>query len=162
MALPALYSVAQRIREDFAAEIDLRGALDDLIPEKGKGYPEGVSFVTRPYFVAPIVYKDNNSKGVLIYVKLSLAQGLGFDALGYRAQHADFPHQPTADQFFVPEQVEAYRSVGFLNMATAIKELALDGDAIDAGSGVINIDRVISNYQNRPKPPPEPIDRSSA
>jgi hypothetical protein len=150
MALPALYSVAQRVREDFDAEIKLDGVLDELIPEKGKGYPEGVSFVTRPYFVAPIKYDGGRSNGVLIYVKLSLAQGLGFDALGYRAQHTDFPHQPTADQFFVPEQVEAYRSVGFVNMDKAISELSL-------GAGRINTAAVVTAYQNRPQPqPPAP------
>ncbi|MBR1092112.1 patatin-like phospholipase family protein [Bradyrhizobium manausense] len=146
MALPALYSVVQRVREDFKAKIDLNGVLDELIPEKGKGYPEGVSFVTRPYFVAPITY-DGGSSGVLIYVKLSLAQGLGFDALGYRAQHTDFPHQPTLDQFFVPEQVEAYRSVGFLNMDKAIGELNL-------GPGHIDTNAVVTAYQNRPQPQP--------
>lgn len=144
LALPALYSVAQRVREDFEADIELDGVLDELIPEKGKGYPEGVSFVTRPYFVAPITYKDA-AEGVLIYVKLSLAQGLGFDALGYRAQHTDFPHQPTVDQFFVPEQVEAYRNVGFVNMSKAIDELNLQ-------PGPITVNAVIQAYQNRPKP----------
>ncbi|MEH2489351.1 patatin-like phospholipase family protein [Bradyrhizobium sp. AZCC 2230] len=146
MALPALYSVAQRIREDFKAKIDLDGVLDDLIPEKGKGYPEGVSFVTRPYFVAEITY-DDGSRGVLVYVKLSLVQGLGFDALGYRAQHADFPHQPTTDQFFVPEQVEAYRIVGFANMDKAIGELNL-------GSNPIDTNAVLTAYRNRPRPQP--------
>ena len=146
MALPALYSVAQRVREDFNAEIKLNGVLDELIPEKGKGYPEGISFVTRPYFVAPITY-DGGGSGVLIYVKLSLAQGLGFDALGYRAQHTDFPHQPTTDQFFVPEQVEAYRSVGFVNMDKAISELSL-------GAGRIDTAAVVTAYRNRPQPQP--------
>lgn len=143
MALPALYSVSQRVREDFRATIKLDGVLDDLVPEKGKGYPEGISFVTRPYFVAPITYEDN-SPGVLIYVKLSLAQGLGFDALGYRAQHTDFPHQPTVDQFFVPEQVEAYRNVGFVNMEKAIDELKLT-------PGPMRADAVLQAYRNLTK-----------
>jgi hypothetical protein len=145
MALPALYSVSQRVREDFKATIKLDGVLNDLVPEKGKGYPEGVTFVTRPYFVAPITYEDG-TPGVLIYVKLSLAQGLGFDALGYRAQHTDFPHQPTADQFFVPEQVEAYRNVGFVNMEKAIDELSLTGRPISTGA-------VLRAYGNLTTPP---------
>ncbi|MDH6260183.1 patatin-like phospholipase family protein [Bradyrhizobium sp. BR13661] len=150
MALPALYSVAQRVREDFKAEINLDKVLDGLIPEEGIGYPKGVSFVIRPYFVAEIKY-DGGSRGVLIYVKLSLVQGLGFDALGYRAQHADFPHQPTMDQFFVPEQVEAYRIVGFANMDKAIDDLSL-------GRGHINTDAVLAAFRSRqqPQPPTQP------
>jgi len=150
LALPALYSIAQRVREDFGAHIGLDGVLDELIPERGTGYPEGASFVARPYFVAPISYRKG-PPGVLVYIKLSLIQELGFDALGYRAQHVDFPHQPTADQFFVPEQVEAYRIVGYTNMMKAVEELKIKAGPFDANN-------ILMEYQNRERKrqPPQP------
>ena len=63
---------------------------------------------------------------MLVYVKLSLASGASFAAKGYRAQYPDFPHQPTTNQFFVPQQIEAYRDVGYVNMLDAIEALGLD------------------------------------
>ena len=32
---------------------------------------------------------------------------------GYKGAHPDFPHESTADQFFEPEQFEAYREAGY-------------------------------------------------
>uniref|UniRef100_Q07PN7 PNPLA domain-containing protein n=1 Tax=Rhodopseudomonas palustris (strain BisA53) TaxID=316055 RepID=Q07PN7_RHOP5 len=124
-SMPALYSVVQRIEEDFKARIGLEGSLDNLVAKSHAGYPDGARFVEKPFFAAPINYEDG-STGVLIYVKLALAAEAGFTAKGYRAQYPDFPHQSTANQFFVPQQIEAYRDVGYVNMQNAIDGLALD------------------------------------
>ena len=128
-AMPALYSVAQRVEEDFGAIIDLDRHLDRLVPVAGEGYPEGAKFARSPFFITTITYKDDKSAkvepGLLIYIKLSLVETASFVAKGYRAQNPDFPHQPTADQFFSPEQVDAYRSIGKENATAALKELGL-------------------------------------
>lgn len=124
MSMPALFSVAQRVNEDFGATIDLHDQLDALIPKTRPGFPNAAKYAEMPYFVAPITYSDN-SKGILIYVKLAMAGNLSFVARGYKAQNPDFPHQPTANQFFVPEQVEAYREIGYKNMMAAIEQLQL-------------------------------------
>ncbi|WP_459592782.1 patatin-like phospholipase family protein [Bradyrhizobium diazoefficiens] len=124
-SMPALYSVVQRMQEDFKMNVDLEGRLDDLVPVPFPGYPDGAKYVKRPFFVAPLTYEDK-TPGVLVYVKLSLASTAGFAAKGYRAQYPDFPHQSTANQFFVAQQVEAYRDVGFANMALALDALGLD------------------------------------
>src|SRR5262249_43992659 len=34
------------------------------------------------------------------------------DVLNYRAQHGDFPHQTTMNQFFTESQFESYRALG--------------------------------------------------
>jgi hypothetical protein len=143
MAMPALYSVAQRVEEDFKAKIKLDDRLNDLVLTAGKGYPRGAEYVSCPYFVAPIEYADSPA-GVLIYVKLSLIESAGFGAKGYRAQNPDFPQQSTANQFFIPEQVEAYRQVGFENMETAIQALDLQPGKFDGGS-------ILASYDKRNK-----------
>jgi hypothetical protein len=127
-AMAALFSVAQRVKEDFDVTIDLRNGLDDLVPAAPNAaatYPLGAKYVREPYFEAPILYPGADP-GRLIYVKLSLVEHVGFEAKGYRAQHPDFPHQPTSDQFFKPEQVEAYRTLGYYNMETALNRREID------------------------------------
>ncbi|MBS4004961.1 MAG: patatin-like phospholipase family protein [Afipia sp.] len=123
-SMPALYSVVQRVAEDFNVRINLEGRLDELISQPHPGYPDGVRFVRKPFFAAPIEYPDGKV-GVLVYVKLSLASDASFAAKGYRAQYPDFPHQSTTNQFFVPQQIEAYRDVGYINMKNAIDTLGL-------------------------------------
>jgi patatin-like phospholipase len=141
LALPGLYSVVQRVQEDFGAIIDLDNRLNKLVLEDGTGYPKGAQYVKEPYFVAPIRYK-NDGAGVLIYVKLSLTETAGFGPKGYRAQNADFPQQPTANQFFVPEQVEAYRQVGYENMSAAMQILDLKASGFDGAE-------ILRRYQDR-------------
>src|SRR5205085_2370194 len=97
--MAALYSVAQRVKQDFDTSIELDGSLDKLAPVDGSGFPLGAKYVSAPYLSATIRY-PNNSEGRLIYVKLSLDRTVSFAAKGYRAQHMKFPHEPTANQFF--------------------------------------------------------------
>jgi hypothetical protein len=141
-AMPALFSVVQRVKDDFQAVIDVDKSLDDLIPYKIKGYPKGARFVKFPFFVAPISYHDG-TKGLLIYIKLSLTQELGFEARGYRAQNADFPHQSTADQFFSPDQIDAYLQVGYVNTGIALTKLGL------TPGSTIDLEEVTRRYRRR-------------
>ncbi len=50
--------------------------------------------------------------GVLVYIKPSLTKDESADVLNYQALHPDFPHQPTADQWFTESQFESYRALG--------------------------------------------------
>ena len=50
--------------------------------------------------------------GILIYLKPSLSGNEPVDVLEYAAQHEQFPHEPTADQFFDESQFESYRRLG--------------------------------------------------
>jgi hypothetical protein len=47
-----------------------------------------------------------------VYVKPTLVGDEPADVLNYHAQHASFPHESTADQFFDEAQWEAYRRLG--------------------------------------------------
>ncbi|ABD08529.1 conserved hypothetical protein [Rhodopseudomonas palustris HaA2] len=132
--LSALVSSHNRIKEDFGV------ALKFAPSDKGKGpelflgeeaknrYPRGLPLAKSPFMVARIEYPatksgEPNKTGVLIYLKSTIVEGLDFATLGYRALNADFPHQTTADQFFDPDQFQAYRNLGLRSceiMATAL------------------------------------------
>jgi hypothetical protein len=63
--------------------------------------------------VGKIRYGDG-TEGYLIYMKSSLTVDaeVGTAVLAYKASHADFPHETTADQFFSDDQFESYRMLG--------------------------------------------------
>lgn len=132
IAMPALYSVVNRVREDFQTTIDLDKGLEDLVPTDAPGYPSGAKLVKSPFVVAPIRY-PSGKEGTLLYIKLCLAPAIGFVARGYRAQNTSFPHQPTTNQFFVPEQIDAYLEIGYVNAGAALDRLA----AVRAGVGTM-------------------------
>jgi hypothetical protein len=50
--------------------------------------------------------------GTLIYIKPTLTGSEPPDVLEYHASHPDFPHEPTADQWFAEAQFESYRALG--------------------------------------------------
>jgi hypothetical protein len=50
--------------------------------------------------------------GTLIYIKPALTGSEPPDVLEYHANHPDFPHEPTADQWFSESQFESYRALG--------------------------------------------------
>lgn len=124
--LSSLVSSANRIKEDFGTTIrflESRGP-ELLLGQESLQYPGGVKIAKSPYIVGDIHYNDkNNSRGVLIYIKATMIGGLDFATDGYRASNPDFPHQSTVDQFFDPEQFEAYRDLGRKSCSLAIKDL---------------------------------------
>lgn len=130
--LSSLVSSTNRIKEDFGATIrflEHRGP-EQLIGQVSQQYPGGVKIAKSPYIVGDIQYNDEHkTRGVLIYLKATMIGGLDFATDGYRASHPDFPHQTTADQFFDPEQFDAYRDLGRKSCSLAIKQLGLCGDA---------------------------------
>lgn len=111
--LSALVSSTKRIKEDFGATIrflDGRGP-EVLLGRDSQRYPRGVRLAAQPYIVGEIHYADGG-RGVLVYIKSTMIDGLDFTTNGYRAANETFPHQSTLDQFFDPDQFEAYRDLG--------------------------------------------------
>ncbi|MEZ0276344.1 MAG: patatin-like phospholipase family protein [Roseimicrobium sp.] len=51
-------------------------------------------------------------EGILVYLKLSVTGSESADLNQYRAQHQQFPHESTGDQFFTESQFESYRKLG--------------------------------------------------
>ena len=56
---------------------------------------------------------------------------------GYKADHPNFPDQPTSDQFFDERQFAAYRELGYRTAIAMIDDAALEeitlGDAENEG-----------------------------
>ena len=71
--------------------------------------------------LARITYQDK-STGLLLYLKPWRPKYLRADVLAYWADHDDFPHQSTTEQFFEESQFESYRALG-----EQIASLAFDG-----------------------------------
>jgi hypothetical protein len=61
--------------------------------------------------LATVTYRDH-SVGRIVYVKASLTGREPADVLQYHAEHPDFPHETTSDQFFDEAQWESYRRLG--------------------------------------------------
>jgi predicted acylesterase/phospholipase RssA len=142
-----LVTAIQRVGEDFGARIHLdveinsgkgskfqwqKSSPAQIIAKASNGdFPKGAEFAERGYFVARIDYgKERGSKGwpkqgVLVYLKSSLIKTLDARAKGYAGANAEFPNQTTADQFFDPEQFEAYREVGYRICEQMLEELEL-------------------------------------
>lgn len=63
--------------------------------------------------LARICYDGSPRPGSwLLYIKATLTGDEPADLLEYHANHPDFPHQTTADQFFDEAQWESYRRLG--------------------------------------------------
>jgi hypothetical protein len=124
-------SSTNRIKEDFGVSVrflETRGP-ELLLGKESDSYPSGVRLARSPCVVAEITYPKNKTsvskKGALIFIKSTMMTGLDFATQGYRATSPDFPHQSTADQFFDPDQFEAYRDLGKKSCSFMVKELDL-------------------------------------
>ena len=105
-----LGNAVRKCRIDFGVQIDID--VHDIEPEKRKS--------DRHCAVGSIRYPDGR-RGTLLYLKPSLTQDEPADVQNYAAEHADFPHQTTGDQWFAESQFESYRKLG-----RHIAERALD------------------------------------
>jgi hypothetical protein len=134
--LSALVSSINRVKEDFGASIEFdrdRGP-EMLLGRKSDRYPDGVLIARSPFVVAKITYRDSGKTGALIYIKSTMMAGLEFVTEGYKATNPDFPHQSTVDQFFDPDQFEAYRDLGRKSCAHTIGKLDLADNFGDAAA----------------------------
>lgn len=103
MRFAGLIRMSQLAKIDFGTEIDLN-TLPDL-----RRQANGNSLAHFALF--PIQYAKN-AHGFLLYIKASLTGNESEFLSAFKAEHPDFPHQSTADQFFDEMQFEAYRALG--------------------------------------------------
>lgn len=125
-----LANAVEKVRVDFGAKIIFRDkcGLDDILPGTGKtdkssneAFVKKYAISKRGFAIADIIYKPETDEngvsrtetGILVYVKLSMIDGLPADVYSYKGLHPEFPHQSTADQFFDEKQFEAYRELGY-------------------------------------------------
>ncbi len=110
-----LLNLLRRIETDFGARIEFAGADNQPAALAFRRDPETrrvAEFAPKGFLVGRIVYADK-SEGTLIYVKATLIAKLRPEVLEYHAANPEFPDQSTADQWFDPDQFEAYRELGY-------------------------------------------------
>ena len=150
----SLVSAADRIEEDLGATFSFDLDLVDRDPALSFGpaavvarptqreYPKDAEYAHRGYFLAKVHYgvgeprvpmaTEGPETGLVIYLKSAMIPSLGIVTRGYKGANAEFPYESTADQFFAPEQFEAYRDVGVsiarqMLAETHLAELFADG-----------------------------------
>ena len=88
-------------------------------------YPNGQKRAKYPWLAAHVKYKSGK-RGTIVYIKATMIGGLSFKVDAYKGKNPDFPHQATADQFFDPEQFEAYRELGYKSMIESLRLIDLN------------------------------------
>jgi hypothetical protein len=99
-----LGNALRKIRIDFKIPIDFEPGSFEALRDKAARSA-----------IARVGYSEVDraaEDGRLIYVKPMMRGNESPDVLSYYADHADFPHQSTADQFFDESQTESYRALG--------------------------------------------------
>ena len=94
--------------------------------------------------VGTISYRDaqgNEIRGYLLYLKASLTGDEPADVRQYQAEHGDFPHQSTADQWFSESQFESYQTLGLHALTEAIAEAARRAKGTPTGTGCLHRDK---------------------
>jgi hypothetical protein len=112
LAFGSMTTVLRNCRTDFGVEIKI--SLNRIIKDE-KGYSQTHCVVGRIEYPEDHTEADAKpgNRGFLLYLKSSLTGDEPADVLGYRAEHPEFPHQTTADQWFTEAQFESYRMLGF-------------------------------------------------
>jgi hypothetical protein len=102
-----LGNAIQKIRIDQGIDIEIDPDL--LRSEDG-------SRLSRGHYALGIIRYDRVDRdappGLLVYLKPSLTGNEPADVTEYADCHEEFPHEPTADQFFDESQFESYRALG--------------------------------------------------
>lgn len=126
ISLQALVSATRRVEQDFHASLTFFPGLgpERLIMYPSAGYPAGVRYAKSPFIVGELIY-DDGTEGTLILVKATVIKEMDFTTSGYLASNPDFPHQSTVDQFFNPDQFDAYRYLGYESGLQAVEKLQL-------------------------------------
>ena len=120
----------EKARVDFGVHIRFDDPRFDL---SGIRPPNIRTAATRGYAVARIKYPKQATRGdppdydhgVLLYLQPTRIADMRDDTESYRRRHPLFPNEPTSDQFFGEEQLEAYRELGLRTAKRAIQELAV-------------------------------------
>jgi patatin-like phospholipase len=103
-----LGNAIRKIRIDLGVDIDIEPKLLQL---------QAGSRLSREHYALGIIRYDRVDReappGLLIYLKPSLTGNEPADVTEYASCHDEFPHEPTADQFFDESQFESYRALGF-------------------------------------------------
>ncbi|WP_137933383.1 patatin-like phospholipase family protein [Mesorhizobium comanense] len=127
MNFGAFTDVQRFARIDLGARISLdwRPVRDAALArdvDRAKIIPAGSPLHLRHFAVGKILYENDPTEGILLYVKASVTGDEPDYVLDYERRYPLFPNEPTSDQFFSEEQMEAYRALGFHAMRVALRE----------------------------------------
>ena len=123
-----LANLVRRCRIDFGAEItfpSLAPFSRATLAADRKAYVRGDIHYSRTHLRGlgwDLGDDDALPVGTLLVVKPTLTAALETDINRYSQQHADFPQQTTADQWFDEAQFESYRRLGEQSGAAAVAE----------------------------------------
>lgn len=136
-----------------ATQTDMRRSGPENIVSRpdDKQFPKGTHYADRGFFLARIKYEQkgmppeqasNNdytaiddgrryhtrgpTEGLLIYLKSAMLRELDHKTKGYRGANPEFPFDSTANQFFTPEQFDAYFNVGETLVDQMLDQTSLD------------------------------------
>ncbi len=103
-----LGNAIRKIRIDLGIDVEIETELLEL---------QAGERMSRAHFALGLIRYDRvdhgAKPGLLIYLKPSLTGNEPADVTEYANGHEEFPHEPTADQFFDESQFESYRALGF-------------------------------------------------
>lgn len=132
-------NAVERVRNDFGVEFRFRGEkydFDELMP--GTATPSTpithrYQLAERGFAIGKVLYPEKREngrvvsrrkRGTIFYVNTILTEDLPANLYSYRAAHANFPDEPTLDQFFDEQQFEAYRELGYQISKDMLKHTA--------------------------------------
>jgi hypothetical protein len=107
-AFTDLGNAIRKIRIDLGIDIEIQTELLEI---------QAGTAMSGAHFALGLIRYDRvdhgATAGLLIYLKPSLTGNEPADVIEYANGHEEFPHEPTADQFFDEAQFESYRALGF-------------------------------------------------
>jgi hypothetical protein len=84
----------------------------------------------KPHVVTGTIQYPESAPGVvgsIVYIKPALSGDEPVDVTTYRAAHATFPHESTANQWFTEAQFESYRALGRHSVEAALEDQSSRG-----------------------------------
>ena len=143
-----LGNLIEKCRADFGVDIDID--LDRIRLERDARWSSWHCAVGTIYYDR---FSGDAAPGTLVYLKSSLTGDEPADVLRYAAQHASFPHQSTADQFFDESQFESYRALG-AHVASSVLRAVAEPDELREMSSIELFTALRAHWtQSAPAPP---------
>lgn len=106
-----LGNAIRKIRIDFGVPIDFPDRIQIYPKPAGEPVP-GAAYCAVGTIHYSAVDGDGVEPGYLLYVKPAILDREPYDVTNYAKTSKDFPHEPTADQWFSESQFESYRALG--------------------------------------------------
>jgi hypothetical protein len=113
---PGLGNAIRKCRIDLGIDIDLDTG--EIAPKKAGG-------PSKQHCVVGQIHYENADRtartGTIVYFKASLTGDEPADVKNYKKDHASFPHESTANQWFSESQFESYRELGYHEVFSSIR-----------------------------------------